>query len=108
MDFNITKTTLTSNGTAVIPKGYAIEQIVINETGGNAITGGLKIGTTSGATDVVVALAVGASSLQVILDATLLKRVFSFSADQTLFLQAVAAWNSASIDVYIKMNRLTQ
>jgi hypothetical protein len=106
MDYNIIpKTTFTSNGTLLVPKGYAIDQIIVNETSGNAVTGGIKIGTTSGATDVVVALAVAGNSLQVILDATLLKRMFSFSADQTLFVQTVTLWNSASVDIYVKLNR---
>lgn len=88
-----------ANFTLTVPNGYAIARIYIEETSGHAITGGLKIGTTSGATDVVVAQAVAASSLNFVTDATLLKRIFSTTADQQLFLQAVTAWNSAVINI---------
>ena len=63
------------------------------------MTGGIKIGTTSGATDVVAAQAVGANALGTIADASILKKVFSRSAAQTLFIQAVTAWNSASVEL---------
>ena len=95
----------TSNTTVVIPAGMAIAGIYIANSTSNAVTGGIKIGTTSGATDVVVAQAVGASALVSVSDATLLKRLFSMSVDQTLYIQAVSSWNSAnlivSFDLYV-------
>lgn len=93
--------TLAANGTLSAPPGFCITQIAIENTTANAITGGLRVGTTDGGVDVVVALAVAGSALTFITDAALLKRVFSTSAAQTLYLQAVAAWNSASINVWI-------
>ena len=88
-----------SNTTTVIPAGYAISSIYIANSTANAVTGGIKIGTTSGATDVVVAQAVGANVLIPISDDTILKNLFSMSTDQTLYIQAVSSWNSANLIV---------
>ena len=97
---------VTSNTTAVVPAGFAIAGIYIINTTSNAVTGGIKIGTTSGATDVVVAQAVGANALVSVSDATLLKRIFSTSVEQTLYIQAVSAWNSASLTVSVDLYRV--
>ena len=99
----ITLTGQTANGTVTIPAGYQILSIVVRNTTANAITGGLRIGTTAGATDVVVALTVGASALTLVSDAAMLKRAFSVSSAQTLYLEAVVAWNSASINTTITL-----
>ncbi len=89
----------------VVPAGFAIRDIFIQETAGNAITDGLKIGTTSGATDVVVAQTVGANSFDFVPVANILLRLFSPSSNQSLFLQDVTAWNGATIDVVITLDR---
>lgn len=93
----------TSNSTMTIPAGYGILSAYVRNTTANIVTGGIKIGTTSGATDVVVALAVGASAYLKIPDATLLLGAFSSSVSQTLFVQAVVSWNSASINVTMNL-----
>ena len=85
--------------TLSIPPGWAIERIHFAETAGSAVTGGIRIGTSSGAADVVAAQAVGANALDTIADAALLKRVFSRSAAQTLHVQAVTDWNDASLEL---------
>lgn len=103
---NSTLLTVTANTTASIPAGYIIQEIVIENTTANAVTGGIKIGTTSGATDVVVAFAVGANALSVVPDATILKRVFSMSSAQTLFIQAVTLFNSASLNIYFVLRKV--
>ncbi len=90
--------TLNSNGTIVIPAGFFIESICLENTTANAITGGLKIGTTSGGSDVLNAYTVGANALTII-DDEILKKIFSRSTDSTLYIQAVTAWNSASVDI---------
>ncbi len=99
--YEISLTGVTSNTTASIPANCYIQSIFIKNNTANAITGGLRIGTTDGGVDVVVALTVGANAILVIPAATLLLQVFSTSAPQTLFLQAVVAWNSASLDINI-------
>lgn len=88
-------------GSLVLPINGVIEKIIVKNNTANAITGGLKFGTTAGATDIVIALTVGASALVHIADAALLKQIFSTSATQSIFFDAVAAWNSASVDIYI-------
>ncbi len=94
-----TDTTLTG----VVPAGYRLKSIVVQETAGFAIQGGLKIGTTAGGTDVVNGQTVGINAL---VDCTLGTRLFSLTAAQTLYVEDVTAWNSASIDLYLEMERI--
>lgn len=96
--------TLAANGTIVIPANHMIVGMVVFNATGNAITGGLKIGTTAGATDVTVALTVGANAFAL---GAPLKQVFSQSVDQTLFIQAVVAWNGASVTVTFALANLS-
>ncbi|MGE0212735.1 MAG: DUF2793 domain-containing protein [Parvibaculaceae bacterium] len=96
---------VTANTTVSIPAGWAIEAIHYAETAGNAVTGGVRIGTTSGGTDVVAAQAVGASSLGTVASGDILKRVFSRTVAQTLHVQAVTAWNSASLELSVMLRK---
>lgn len=89
--------------TGVVPAGYRIRGITVEETAGNAITGGLKIGTSAGGAQVVNAQAVGANAL---VDCALGARLFSLTTAQTLYVEDVTAWNSASIDLYLEMERI--
>ena len=102
---NIILQNLSSNSTALIPAGYYIGDIIFENTNGNAVTGGIKIGTTSGGTDVVFSQTVGANSLAN-LGSTLTKKIFSTGSSQTLFVQAVTSWNSASVNVYFMLFKL--
>lgn len=102
----ITALAVTGNTTVSIPAGNIIQDLVIQNTTGNAVTGGIKIGTTNGGTDVVLALAVGANSLQTVLDAALLKRVFSMSGATTLYIQTVTLWNSSSLNFYFSCRKV--
>lgn len=86
-------------GSFILPAGGLIDIIRVKNTTANAITGGLKFGTTSGATDVVVALAVAGSSVVTITDAALLLKSFSDTVTQQIFYDAVVAWNSASVQI---------
>lgn len=91
----------TANDTIVLPIGFRIDSIDIQNTNGNAITGGVRIGTTDAGVDVAVAIAVAGNALVLVPDTTILKRLFSTAATTTLFVQAVVAWNSASINVWV-------
>ncbi len=102
----VRKITLAADGTYVVPAGYQIDSIVIKNTTANAVTGGLDIGTAAAGQQVVAALAVGANAFARIADAALLLRVFSTSAPQTLYIAAHSAWNSASLDIYVKLSKL--
>lgn len=92
---------ITANTACTLPAGAVIQQVIVQNTTGNVITGGLKFGTTAGATDIVAALAVGATSLNIVASAAILKPLFSTSATQQIFIDAVAAWNSASANIWI-------
>jgi hypothetical protein len=104
-DYNI-QVNLSANGTVVIPAGYVLEQIVIENTTANAITGGLRIGTAAAGTQVVTAQAVAASALLRIAQASITLGVFSTTAAQTLFIEAVSAWNSANVNIWFTVRRL--
>ncbi len=89
--------------TGVIPAGYRISSIIVQETAGNAITGGLKIGSSAGGTDVVNGQAVGANAL---VDCVLGSRLFSLTAAQSLYIEDVTAWNGASIDLCLEIKKI--
>ena len=72
-------------GSFYLPPNAVMREIIIFNTTANAVTGGLKFGTSSGGTDVVAAQAVGASAFTFVSDATLLKRSFSTTAPQQIF-----------------------
>lgn len=97
----ITLTAQTAASSTILPIGAVIRDIVVTNTTANAITGGLNFGTTVGGSDIVAALAVGASAKTFVADAALLLRYFSSTAVQQVFFNAVTAWNSASIKIDI-------
>ena len=97
--------TYAANGTLLVPMGCSIQSITILNTTANAITGGLRIGTTSGASDVVASIAVPANGIIEVNNADILKKIFSNTANQTLHIQAVTAWNSASIRFNIRLQQ---
>lgn len=99
-------TVVAANSSITMPVNSIIDYIIVKNNTANAITGGLKFGTTVGATDIVAALAVAGSSLIFVLDAALLLRIFSTSATQQIFIDAVVAWNSASVDITIVYKQL--
>lgn len=90
-----------SGGTFQCYANHKILGITIKNNTANAITGGIKIGTTNGGTEVVVGVAVGANVIFDFTDTTILKRFFSDSSDTTLYYDTVVSWNSANIDMVI-------
>lgn len=97
---------ITANTSIVIAAGYAIVGLYAKNTTANAVTGGIKIGTSSGGTDVVDALGIGANAEFFIVDAPLLKRFFSFASPQTLHVHAITAWNGANIELRLVLQLL--
>lgn len=91
----------TSGGSLTLPAKAYITHIRVKANNANAITGGLKFGTSSGAADVVATLAVAGSALAFATDAIILKRWFSESATQQIFYDTVTLWNSANVDIEI-------
>lgn len=101
LQYSVQRLTNITDGTSGlnVAAGDFINKIAIRNTTANAITGGIKIGTTTGAADVVLAIAVAGNALITIQDAALLKTMFSTVTSQALFVQTATLWNSASIDV---------
>ena len=90
-----------------LPANCVIREVLAFNTTANAVTGGIKFGTTSGATDIIAALAVAASATAFTADAALLKRFFSPTASQQIFFDAVSSWNSANVNLTIIYQNLS-
>lgn len=102
----ITALGVSANGSVMaVPANAILRAIYIRNTTANAVTGGINIGTTSLGVDVVAAFAVGANGLLVIDGATLLKKYFNATDNQLLFISAVTAWNSASLDIRFQLDQ---
>ena len=100
----ITANTTATTSTLVLPQYAYIIAIVVEETAGNAVTGGINVGDSGSAARFVSAFAVGANSTAV---ATLVAgtgQIFSNSgvpsSDQIL-IAAVTGFNSASLTVSV-------
>ena len=91
----------TAAGTFVVPVGNAIVAIYFVGNNANAVTGGIKVGTTVGGTQVVAAQAVAGNSFVAVADSALLLKLFSKTVAQTIYFDAVTAWNGASVDVTV-------
>ena len=87
--------TATANSTFTLPGGAFIDQVMFKETAGNAVTGGIKIGSTSGGTDIVASQAIGASAQGHVPDANLSIRVLP--SRTIIYVQAITAWNNANV-----------
>lgn len=95
-----------ANTTVSIPAGYQILAISMRNTTANAVTGGIRIGTSDAGIDVAVAIAVAGSAIIGVPDATILKKYFSSSVATTLFVQAVTLWNSASLNISFLLGKM--
>jgi hypothetical protein len=92
----------TTSFSMILPAGTFIQDIISQETSGAAITGGIKIGSTSGGSDVLAGMTVSASTLNMATDVSMSKRVFSATAPQTLFIGTVQnSFNSAALNLTI-------
>ncbi|OSI20086.1 hypothetical protein [Bradyrhizobium canariense] len=99
----VRKLALTAAGTVDIPQGASVVGVYVRNKTANAVTGGIKVGTTAGATDVIAALPVAASELAA---GFVTDGKPKAASARTLFIDAVTAWNSASIDVAVEYIRL--
>jgi len=95
------KLTITGNTTLtnVIPKGYKLKDVIINNTTANAVT--ISLGTQSSGTEVINAQACGSG----LSDGVLVQKIYSLTADQTLFIHS-AGWNSSSLNVTFICERI--
>ena len=103
-----TDLTVTANTTFILPKGYMITAIVVRETAGNDITGGIDVGYSAGSPEIVNAMAVGANAEVVctLIATGVLGATFDDSSD-VIHVAATTDWNSASIKLRVWMQRLT-
>ena len=102
---------ITGSGTASVSTGitlppYAqIIAVVLEETAGNAVTGGLNISNAGGATGIGSAIALGANATVTMSDAQLnAGRIYSpagVPSATPVNLAAVTSWNSAVVNISI-------
>lgn len=99
----ITATTTSSTSTITLPAGAIIQNIVLAETAGHPITGGVDIGDSTSATEYASAVALGTNGTVVVADSAL-TRVFANSgtpANDQILIACHTACNSGSINVTI-------
>lgn len=101
-----TNAAITAAGSFVVPAGYAITQLYIVNNNANAVTGGLKFGTAAGGTQVVTAQAVAANAIVAVADSAVTLRLFSKTVAQTVYFDAVTAWNGANVDIVAIMRKV--
>jgi hypothetical protein len=89
--------------TIPVPQGASIRDIHIRNNTANAVTGGIKVGTVAGGTDVLAAGAVAANALVSFVP---LIGAANPAASRTIYVDAVTAWNSANIDIAIEWTDL--
>jgi hypothetical protein len=92
----VAATGTTSYQLGTLPAGAYIKGFFFqNSDASHAVTGGITCGTSSANTSIITtALAIGTSSVGFETDALLLKRVFSTTAQQPIWCQAVTSWNT--------------
>lgn len=81
-----------------LPAGAYLQQIIIQNTTANAVTGGVSVGSTANGTDIVVATASGANSVA---NSTLVKTAFSTTAATPLHFAPVTSSNTANLTITI-------
>lgn len=84
-----------------LPANAMLRDIIVQNTTTNAVTGGIDIGKTTGAADIVSALTCAASCLTFVADAAVLLRVFSTTVQQAIFVTGHTAGNSANLTITI-------
>lgn len=93
-----------SEATGITLPAYGlIVGVVLCETAGNAVTGGLNIGDAGSATRFASAVALGANACVTIVDSAL-TRIYVPSGVPTadaIVMNAVTSWNSASVNVTV-------
>lgn len=89
------------NFTITLPPGYAIDGILFKNPTINAVTGGIKIGTNSGTTDVAASIAIPANADLWVPHNGLSKLYAGAAAPQTYYFQAVTSWNGAQVSAKI-------
>jgi hypothetical protein len=98
----ITANTTGTTSTIIVPAYGFIKYIVVEETAGNAVTGGINIGDSGSATRFSSATAVAANSNTVIVPTNLTGSANTgVPTPDTVLIAAVTAFNSASLNVTV-------
>lgn len=88
---------LTANTSVVLPAYSALRRIYFFNHTANAVTGGIRIGTSAAGTQVVTAQAIAANALvEITPTINALGQV-----DSTLYIETVTAWNNAAVSIVI-------
>lgn len=85
-----------------IIQAVQIMSIQVRETGGNALTGGFRMGSSLGANDIVAGQALGANGIVVIKDADISSKMPSLIGSR-IYCGAVTAWNGAVVNCTLIM-----
>lgn len=85
----------TAAGSWQLPAGSVLLNIAVRSNNANAMTGGLKIGTTVGGTQILLALALPGLAL----NASVPGLPGINATPLTLYFDAVVAWNNANVDI---------
>lgn len=103
--------TLTGNSSYTLPKGYEIVSVIVAETSGNALTGGLDSGLSANAAEVISGMPVGANAtVNCTLVATgVLGGTHIISDDEIFFSDGDddGNWNGAQLQARVTMKRRT-
>ena len=102
IDF-ITIVDTSEDGLFVIPAGFRIVSLVLEETSGNS-TGNISVGTTSGGTDVISGETVGAGEL---VDTTILKSIFSTTVSTILYYES-SDWGTGIVTFHIRLEKFIE
>lgn len=87
----------------VLPAGAIIQSIVMAETAGAAITGGVALGTTASGTNIVTAQTLGANAATVLADTAVTKIITSSGTTlaNPVFATCVTSCNAGSVTISI-------
>jgi hypothetical protein len=83
--------------TFTLPAGHLLESVIVRQKSEGSIEGGIRIGTTQGAANILGSLPVrpiGASFVR-------LDSEVDFENERTLWLDAVHNWGGVSLDVFV-------
>ena len=98
----ITANTAAGTSTITLPPYAFVKYIVIEETAGNAVTGGINVGDSGSATRFTSATAVGANANVVVVPTNLTgSSNTGIPAADIVLVAAVTAFNSASLNVTV-------
>jgi hypothetical protein len=91
----VTATGTTSYQIGTLPPGAYIKGFFFQNTDAtHAVTGNVSCGTSAADTSIITSMAVGTSSIGFEADTAISKRVFSTTAAQPIFCQAITSWNT--------------